>query len=206
MILGQGVGQDVFDLVVVLVEFPHFLVADVERRALDFSVVVQGDQQDLRAVGDDGGQVVYIVFAHLWRQGDQGGPVVDQSDVFQVIGDQLEEVAAPELQVVVFEGDEGFAGMNFGFFAGFFEEVFAGQFAQFHADNGVPAVVEPPHVMGFAAEGHEDGVGAFTGQFRPVVVEVLVHGALVETDFLFSPAFVPEFMFHVSHPVLAWTS
>ena len=95
--------------------------------------------------------MVNIAFAHVWWQGNQCSPVVDQSDVFEVFRDQLEEVAAPELQVVGFKGDEGLARVDFGFFAGFFEEVLAGQFAQFHADDGVAAVVEPPHVVGFSA-------------------------------------------------------
>ena len=149
--------------------------------------------------------MVYVVSAHVGRQGDQGGPIVDQSNVFEVFRNQLEEVAAPELKVVVFEGYEGFAGVNFGFLAGFFEEVLAGQFAQLYTDDRMAAVVEPPHVVGFAAEGHENGVGAFASQFRPMVVEILVNRALVETDFFFGPAFVPEFMFHGSYPVRAWT-
>jgi hypothetical protein len=49
--------------------------------------------------------------------------------------------------------------------------------------------------VGFAAQGHEHGFGAFAGQFRPVIVQVLVYRTLVEADLALFPTFVPEFVF-----------
>jgi hypothetical protein len=60
--------------------------------------------------------------------------------------------------------------------------------------------VKPPNIVGFAAQRDEDGTGAIAGEFWPVVVEVLIHGALVKPYLFIGPALMPEFVFHVCSP------
>ena len=95
---------------------------------------------------------------------------------------------------------EGFTRVNLRFLLALFEEVLAGNVTQFHADDSVAAVMEPPHVMGLSAQGNEHGTGAIAGELWPVVMEVLIDGAFVEADFFLGPAFVPELMFHECSP------
>jgi hypothetical protein len=54
--------------------------------------------------------------------------------------------------------------------------------------------------MGLAAQGYEDRIGAFASKLRPMVIQVLVNGALMKADFVFRPACVPEFVFHGGPP------
>jgi len=192
----EGVGEDMFDIVVLAIQGLNLFAADIERRSLDVGIIVQGDEQNPGAIGNDCGQVPDIVLAHLGRQGNQCGPVVYLPDMAEIIRNQLEEITTPEFKVVMSEGGKRFTRVNQGFLTGFLKEILAGHIAQFHSDNRMAPVIQPPHIVGFAAQGDKHCAGIAAGQFRPVVVQVLVDAALVKTYFTPGPALMPEFVFH----------
>jgi len=94
------------------------------------------------------------------------------------------------------ETGKGFAGMDLGLFTGFFKEILAGHRAQLHADQRMSPVIQPPHIVGFATQGHQHCTCICARQIRPVVVKILVDASLVKTYFTLGPALMPEFVFH----------
>ena len=81
MVSGQGVGEDMFDIVILAIQSLNFVRTDIERGAFDLRVIVQGNKQNPGVIGNYGGQVPDIVLAHMRGQGDQGGAVVHQAHV-----------------------------------------------------------------------------------------------------------------------------
>ncbi len=185
-----------FDIVVLAIQGPNLVLADTERGTLDVGIIVQGDEQDPGAVGNHCGQVPDIVRAHMGRQGNERGPVVHQPDMAEIIRDQLEEVTTPEFQVVMAEGCKGFSRVNLGLLVRFLKKILAGYLAQLDTDNRMAPVIQPPHIVGFSAQGDQHRTGIAAGQLRPVIVQILIDAALVKTDFPLGPALMPELVFH----------
>jgi hypothetical protein len=85
-------------------------------------------------------------------QSNQRSPVIDRIDVGEPVGNEIEEVAAKETDVLALETATGFSGEAFNRLKALFaENIPNGDRVDLDAKHSMPLLRKPKHVKTFAA-------------------------------------------------------
>ncbi len=161
-------------------------------------VVIQGDQQPLAALGQDGLQMRRIPLAHLRRQGDQRRPVVQRLAVGDIRGLQGKKVAAPELDRTVLIDLEPTSKADLRLQLLFAEKVLDGLLRQLDTQHLMPLAGQPAQVQALAAQRHQHPRTRRQLQLGPVALQIRINLGQMEADLILFPAFVPKLRLHKS--------
>lgn len=140
-----------------------------------------------------------IALAHLRRQGDQRGAVVERPALRQVLCLQGEEITLQQGDAGDPVAAETIQLIDLGAQVVLLEEVAHGLFRKLHPQHVQSLGGQPGQVQGLAAQRHQDLFARLQSQPRQVAHQVGIDLVQVEADLVVRPAGVPKIRLH---PVL----
>ena len=137
-----------------------------------------------------------IALAHLRRQGDQRGAVVERPALRQVLSLQGEEITLQQGDAGDPVAAETTQLIDLGAQVVLLEEVAHGLFRKLHPQHLQSLGGQPGQVQGLAAQRHQDPFARLQSQPRQVAHQVGIDLVQVEADLVVRPAGVPKIRLH----------